>query len=95
MATLTETSEATKAIETASAPAIWSSPLTDCTKHEFRLRVVYCEYLPADFCNKLCTVPVPYSEILDIDGNTSTFVQDWFPSVILPRVWNVVANFFQ
>jgi hypothetical protein len=95
MATITETSEATKTVETASAPVIQSSPLADRKKHEFRLRMVYCEYLPTDFCDKLRTVPVPYSEILNIDGNASTFVQDWFPSVILPRIWTVVTNFFR
>jgi hypothetical protein len=93
MATITETSN--QPSETASAPAAKSSMPTDRKKHEFRVRVIYCEFLPEDFLDKLRTVPIPYSEILNTNGDSTTFVQDWLVTGVLPRVWPVVANFFR
>jgi hypothetical protein len=75
MATITETSN--QPSETASAPAAKSSMPTDRKKHEFRIRVIYCKFLPEDFLDKLRTVPIPYSEILNTNGDSTTFVQDW------------------
>jgi hypothetical protein len=45
--------------------------------------------------DKLRTVPIPYSEILNTNGDSTTFVQDWLVTGVLPRVWPVVANFFR
>lgn len=92
MATITETS---KPSETASAPATQSPVSSGRDKPKFRIRVIYCEFLPANFCSRLRTIPIQYSEILNVDGDSTTFVPNWVSSAVLPRVWTVVTNFFQ
>jgi hypothetical protein len=91
MATITTT----KTSHSSSSSAVQSPPSTDRANADFRLCVVYSTFLPTNFCSKLPTVAILFSEIFNVNGNSTTFVQDWFPAVVLPRVWRVVKTFFQ